>query len=93
MMYEVELEDGQSFWMEVDLTQASSPIWASFGEDPYEKDRWQVTPYQCADARHCRVRAARMLAAYFKAGPDDCTKVLDVHDVYDPDAEEQEVEA
>ncbi len=82
-MYEVALEDGQTFWMDVDLSQANSPIRASFEKTPYKEGHWQNTPFQCADARHNRFHAARLVAEYFKADEDDCTEVVQVHGVYD----------
>ena len=82
-MYEVGLEDGQTFWMTVDLAQAASPIRASWGKAPGDKSRWQTTPFQSADASHNFFSAAQLLANYFKAGPDDCTEVVDVQECYD----------
>lgn len=74
-IFRVELQDGQSFQMGADLSQASASISANFHGDD---DTWQITPYQTADARHNKFEAARLAAEYFSAGEDDCTSVSKV---------------
>lgn len=73
-IYKVTMEDGETFRMEADLAQASAPLRANFSNSDSD---WQITPYQTANARHNRFRAAKLIAEYF-AGPDECTEVEDV---------------
>lgn len=74
-IYRVTLEDGQTFLMSANMTEASAPISANFhGGD----DSWQDTPYQTADARHNANIAAELVAEYFATGPDDCVEVQSV---------------
>lgn len=75
--YQVTLADGQVFWMQANLVQASGPIRANF-HDPDDDEAWQTTPYQTADAQHLTFAAASLCAEYFRASEDDCVEVADV---------------
>ena len=77
--YIVTLADGQVFLMSANLAEASASLKANFGPDEEDEDSlWQVSPFQTADARHSPMRAAELLAEYFKASADDCTDVQSV---------------
>lgn len=72
--YKVTLADGQRFVFRANLTEAKAPISVNF-HNPRDEDDWQSTPYQTADARHCEMRAAKLLAEHYAEGDDDCTDV------------------
>ena len=62
-------------YMSANLSEASAPISAYFGADPFhagasdDKGRaWEPTPYQTADARHNLRAAAKLVADYHDMG-------------------------
>ena len=70
-IYTVKLSDGSKFRMSADMVQAAASISVDFHDD----DEWQNTPYQTADAGHDATLAAELVADYFRAGPEDDSKV------------------
>ncbi len=74
MIYTVKLDDGTSFRMQADMTQAAAPISVTFHDG---ESWWQGTPYQTADARHNEVEAANLVNDYFRESDDD-SKVVGV---------------
>lgn len=64
--YRAITNDGDSFEMQVDLVQASAPIYARWNDGA-----WQSTPYQTADAAHDLDRAAYLVASRGASQGDD----------------------
>ena len=56
--YVITMESGDTMLMDVDLTQASSPIRYCAVPEEYE---WAHTGYQTADAGHDPMRAAKLV--------------------------------
>ncbi len=72
--YKIATEGG-IVYVRANLSEASSPIYTYFGDDPdkhrageNEEWRWSPTPFQTADAQHIERRMARLVAEYCDLG-------------------------